>query len=285
LVLSVLLLVIGAASIVAAQDDDGEQRNVRVIVKHHQGQDCDQVDCSESDASVWVGVGEDGDSSEVIKHRIAFRGTGETLEGDSNVWFSSDETGGFLGVQLTELTDALRTHFGVPTGAGVMIAEVVEGSPAEQAGFQAGDVITAVDGSEVANGRALSHKVRGFEEGETVAFEVVRDGALQILNATLAERETSPRMMRILGDDAVPFGNSFTFCDEDDEDCDIEALVEKLGGTDHAKVFELDGLDLSLLHCGEGENCEIKVTCENDDCACTVDGAKVACDDLERNQD
>ena len=69
---------------------------------------------------------------------------------------------GFLGVQLVP---------GSPQGtstAGVQVAGVVPGSPAEGAGIQQGDVITAVDGHAVASAADLHDAVSPHHPGDTV---------------------------------------------------------------------------------------------------------------------
>jgi len=58
----------------------------------------------------------------------------------------------FLGVKVEKLTDQLREYFNVSDGLGVLVAEVVEESPAEKAGLKAGDVITKIEEREVKNG-------------------------------------------------------------------------------------------------------------------------------------
>ena len=97
--------------------------------------------------------------------------------------------GGFLGVEMTSLTDALRRHFGAPEGVGVMIAEVVEGSPAQQAGLQVGDIVTRADGKDIVSQRELSAAVRKKAEGELLDLELWREGRVWTLVATIEERK------------------------------------------------------------------------------------------------
>jgi membrane-associated protease RseP (regulator of RpoE activity) len=96
---------------------------------------------------------------------------------------------GYLGIELTELTPELRLHFGAPESAGVMIARVVPGSPAERAGLRVGDIITALDGSPVESSWDMRARVRPLDEGAVVQLEVRRDGQPQTLSATLEQRE------------------------------------------------------------------------------------------------
>jgi membrane-associated protease RseP (regulator of RpoE activity) len=98
-------------------------------------------------------------------------------------------SGGYLGVELTELTPELRLHFGVPDDRGVMIGRVEDDSPATAAGLAVGDIVTAIDGEPVESSWDLSLAVRRHDGGDAVDLEVWRDGRALDLTATLDERE------------------------------------------------------------------------------------------------
>ena len=112
-------------------------------------------------------------------------------DGDHNVHIGAFgfNRGGFIGVQLVDLTPELRSHFGVPESSGVMISAVSENGPAADAGVQVADIITAVDGEEVASASQLARLVRGKDDGEPADLEVWRKGKVMTLTATIAERE------------------------------------------------------------------------------------------------
>jgi len=97
--------------------------------------------------------------------------------------------GGFLGVELMPLTPELRAHFGVPEDRGVMVARVVEDSPAARSGLQVGDVIAGVEGKVVESPWDVTVAVRGKEAGETARLEVWRDGRGLDFDVTIEERE------------------------------------------------------------------------------------------------
>ncbi len=56
-----------------------------------------------------------------------------------------------LGVQVQDLTSDLARQFGYQGSTGVIVSGVVPGSPADEAGIQAGDLITSVNRRAVAN--------------------------------------------------------------------------------------------------------------------------------------
>lgn len=97
--------------------------------------------------------------------------------------------GGYLGVQLTDLTRELRRHFGVSEDTGVMISAVSEDGPAARAGVRVGDIVTGLDGEAVKSSGDLARLVRAGEEGKVVELEVYRDRRRQVLEVTLAQRD------------------------------------------------------------------------------------------------
>jgi len=71
---------------------------------------------------------------------------------------------------------------------GVRITGVRAGSPAEQAGLKAGDVITAVGAKLVANLYDMTDALRSHQAGDTVVIVVNRDGVEQRVTAVLGKR-------------------------------------------------------------------------------------------------
>jgi hypothetical protein len=82
-----------------------------------------------------------------------------------------------LGISGDELTTQLASYFGVKQGKGVLVREVVVGSPAAKAGLKAGDVIVAVDGKSVATVAELRKalEIKSGEEKRKLDLTVVRD--------------------------------------------------------------------------------------------------------------
>ncbi len=73
-------------------------------------------------------------------------------------------------------------------GPGVLFAAITEGSPAHQAGFQAGDVLIELDGEEVLDLRGFSDQLKTLQPGDQVEAVVLRDGKEIIAEVTLAAR-------------------------------------------------------------------------------------------------
>jgi C-terminal processing protease CtpA/Prc len=106
-----------------------------------------------------------------------------------------------LGISGDELTTQLASYFGVKQGKGVLVREVVVGSPAEKAGLKAGDVIVAVDGKSVATVAELRDalEIKSGEEKRKLNLTIVRDRHEQTVPVELEKPELGERERVALG--------------------------------------------------------------------------------------
>ena len=70
---------------------------------------------------------------------------------------------------------------------GAVVQEVVAGSPAEAAGVQVGDIITAVDGTPIDANHRLADVVSQYQPGDRVKLTVWRAGDVKSVTVTLGE--------------------------------------------------------------------------------------------------
>lgn len=103
-------------------------------------------------------------------------------------------TGPRLGIQAEALTPQLAEYFGVKQGKGVLVTEVLAGSPAATAGLKAGDVIVRLDDQLIENVSGLRRALRSKKPGETVALAVIRQRNEQTFKVQLEDtrRAESP---------------------------------------------------------------------------------------------
>jgi S1-C subfamily serine protease len=109
----------------------------------------------------------------------------------------------YIGVSTQPLYPQLASKLGLDTDHGGLISEVVDGSPAAEAGlkegsdklrFQAavyetgGDVILAVAGRKVIGPNDLADFVSDYKPGETITLDVLRDGKKIKVEVTLGKR-------------------------------------------------------------------------------------------------
>ena len=73
-------------------------------------------------------------------------------------------------------------------GAGSVQPSIVAGSPAAQAGLQAGDIITAVDGTALDATHPLDLVMSQHAPGDTVRLDVLRNGQTTTVSVTLGTR-------------------------------------------------------------------------------------------------
>jgi len=92
----------------------------------------------------------------------------------------------WLGVMLAQTTK--QEGEGPVTGGETTVMHVFEGSPAETAGFQEGDVLVAVDGETIEGTGGFVGAVGDRKPGDRVSFTIMRDGREQSLTAVLGER-------------------------------------------------------------------------------------------------
>ncbi|GAB4108820.1 MAG: hypothetical protein Kow001_07470 [Acidobacteriota bacterium] len=93
-----------------------------------------------------------------------------------------------LGISGSSLTGQMAEFLGIQESRGVLVMEVLEGTPAEKAGLRAGDVITAVNGKPVDSPEELSS---ALGEGK-VKLDVDRRGQKLSLEADLGATREKP---------------------------------------------------------------------------------------------
>jgi S1-C subfamily serine protease len=85
----------------------------------------------------------------------------------------------YIGIQMGENTTDIK---------GVLVEDAIDGYPAEQAGIKAGDIITAVDGTEVESPFELVAQILRFEPGDSVTISINRDGQSIDIDLVLAAK-------------------------------------------------------------------------------------------------
>lgn len=102
--------------------------------------------------------------------------------------FSFDGADGYLGVQTEEVTKENFAKLGLREVRGVAVADVVEGSPAQSAGLQKGDVIVRVNGDEVTSSRKLTRLIGEISPDHSAKLTVLRGGGERDVTVTLGKR-------------------------------------------------------------------------------------------------
>ena len=93
---------------------------------------------------------------------------------------------GQLGVQAQAMTPQLAEAFGIEHGEGVVITEVLEGSPAKLAGITPGDILLKIDGEEIKDVRDMRNILGLLRAGREVEIELLRDNRAMTVHAATA---------------------------------------------------------------------------------------------------
>lgn len=102
----------------------------------------------------------------------------------------------YLGIGMQPLTDELRETFQVPRNLGVLVSDVVPGSPAKEAGIRAGDVILKIDRRSIGSKADVYRALNFFDPGDSIRVELMRDARplqLQIELGRVPERPWSDK--------------------------------------------------------------------------------------------
>jgi serine protease Do len=99
-------------------------------------------------------------------------------------------TRGYLGVNIQEITEDLAKSLGLSGPKGALVAEVVEGSPADKAGIKRGDVITGFGGKEIADIHQLTSLVAVTPVGQETPLKIRRDGREMTLKVKVGKLES-----------------------------------------------------------------------------------------------
>ena len=96
-------------------------------------------------------------------------------------------TRGWLGVQIQPVSKDIAESLGIDSTEGAIVADAQANGPAKGAGIQAGDIIVAVNGTSVADPKALSQTIARFEPGRKIAVTILRDGQEREIDVTLGD--------------------------------------------------------------------------------------------------
>ncbi len=96
---------------------------------------------------------------------------------------------GFLGVMIDDINKVLAEQFGFNGHEGAFVDQVSEGSPADEAGLQSGDIILELEGKKIKNSSMLRNQVSQFSPGAKVKMMIFRDGDKEAVDAVLGSLE------------------------------------------------------------------------------------------------
>jgi serine protease Do len=100
-------------------------------------------------------------------------------------------TRGWIGVQIQPVSQDIADSLGLKKAQGAMVTEPQADGPASKAGLVSGDIITAVNGSEVKDARDLAKKIGALAPETKVKLTVVHKGTEKAVTLTLGTMPTN----------------------------------------------------------------------------------------------
>jgi putative serine protease PepD len=154
-----------------------------------------------------AGTSSDGTSSQNIGFAIPAASV-EALISELEKGGQSGNGGGYLGVDITTLTPALRQQYGFTPDSGAVILSVVSGSPADKAGLVQGDVIVDINGTNITSSDDLQKVVQKSKAGQSVSITYYVGNSKRTTTATLGSQAEAQQQQGNTGSggSTSPFG-------------------------------------------------------------------------------
>lgn len=93
----------------------------------------------------------------------------------------------YIGVSVSDVSSE-ALNYGLPEGAAIV--SVTEGGPADKAGLQANDIVTAIDGETIKGKSDLSSAVSDHAAGDKLTLTVYRQGETLTITVEIGEQTT-----------------------------------------------------------------------------------------------
>jgi serine protease Do len=98
---------------------------------------------------------------------------------------------GWLGVNIQPLDEELAASFGHDARSGVLVAGVLDGTPAANAGLEPGDIVLNINGRRTDTPAGLARRIADFVPDTAVSLEILRNGERLSRTAVLGVRPGS----------------------------------------------------------------------------------------------
>jgi len=93
----------------------------------------------------------------------------------------------WLGIIGLSLTEEIARYYNLPVEHGVLVTRVIDGSPADDAGIAAGNIILRIDSARIYSIEELVANLHKRKVGETIKIVAITDGEEQLFEATLSK--------------------------------------------------------------------------------------------------
>lgn len=153
---------------------------------------------------------------------------------------------GWMGVGINDVSQKVANEANLPKPSGALVNQVIEGSPAEEAGFQSGDIILRFNGNEIVSSGDLPFHVGLTAPDEIATVDIIRDGAAQTLQMKVGKLATgNSRQLGANTGDSNPVGLMITDINRPDEEPGV-LVVNVVGDVGRQAGFQTGDILLSL---------------------------------------
>ena len=94
----------------------------------------------------------------------------------------------WIGIAFSNISSEMQSYFKLENREGVIVIEVYEDSPAEEAGLENYDVIKEIDRQKIESTSDVAEIIRNKEVGEEIMFKITRDGSTEILFGIVGDK-------------------------------------------------------------------------------------------------
>ena len=95
----------------------------------------------------------------------------------------------FLGIYMQDINEEIYEAMDLDSMQGAIIGEIVSGSPAEEAGLEASDIIIGFENKTINNGSELKNLISNTKPGSKVKLNILRSGNTKDIYVVLKERQ------------------------------------------------------------------------------------------------
>jgi S1-C subfamily serine protease len=159
-----------------------------------------------------AGTSDDGTNAQNIGFAIPIASV-ESLIPELEKGGPAANSGGYLGVDITTLTPALRQQYGFTPTTGAVILDVISGSPADKAGLKQGDVIVNIDGTAIASSETLQSVIQKDKAGQSISITYYvgdEKHTVSVVLGTQAQEQQQANQQQSGGSSINPFGGGST---------------------------------------------------------------------------
>ncbi|MDA8139653.1 MAG: DegQ family serine endoprotease [Desulfobacteraceae bacterium] len=102
---------------------------------------------------------------------------------------------GWLGVSIKDMTPVVAKEMKMEVTKGALVAEVIKGSPADEAGLKKDDVITQYQGQAIEDASSLQNAVAQTAIGTKASLTVIREGKTKDLTVRIGDMKDAVKML------------------------------------------------------------------------------------------